>query len=332
MQVTVDQRNDANPEKLVSVVVPTFNMAQWLPDALDSIAAQTYTQLECIVVDDGSSDNSRVVVDSYIRGDRRFRYIFKESGGPSSARNTGIKASRGEFVAFLDADDIWLPKKLEKQMAALTARPEAGLCCTYYEEVDENLNLINTWPIIKQRNGYPDEICSETLAENISCCLVPGSASAAVVRKVCFEELGLFDARLRIGEDLDMWYRIALKFPIIQEREVLVRVRKVDKQDSTERIRRILKDLELIVDKIRQSAPQAHQALVERADYNRLWGAFGFCMRRCYFLLASELLVKMIIKNPARTVAQLGRSVRNLILPMANFIFDYLAKQAFFFS
>ena len=295
---------------LVSIVIPAFNAAQWLRDALNSVLEQTYSHWECIVIDDGSLDSTRQVMDSYKVTDERIRYIYKENGGPSSARNVGIQSSNGELVAFLDADDVWLPAKLMKQVDVLFAAPEAGLCCTYFEEVDEDLNLLNPWRKVKERNRYPDDIRPELLVENVNCCGVPGSASSAVVRRECFEKLGLFDTRLRVGEDLDMWYRIALNYPIIQRKEVLVRLRIYPKKTD---ISRLISDLTLFVEKARKIAPESHLAIIEKADYDRCWGAFALCCRECRFLFATRLFTRLFFHDPLETVLRIGAGFRTLL-------------------
>lgn len=296
----------AEKKPLVSVIIPTFNMAKWLPNALDSVLAQTYSHWECIVIDDGSTDNTQEVVEHYSSKDRRIRGVHKESGGPSSARNAGIQISKGELIAFLDADDVWLPTKLTKQVELLSSVSSAGLCCTYFEEVDEQLNLLNQWPEIKARNKYSDDITPESLLENVSCCGVPGSASSAVVRRECFEKLGLFDTRLRMGEDLDMWYRISLDFSILQQREVLVMLRKSSKERD---IQKVLNDLSFFVEKARQFAPQSHQKLLEKASYDSLWGGVVHCYQQHRFLLAIRLLLHVFLRNPSETAKRIGRKI-----------------------
>jgi len=113
---------------LVSCIVPVFNGERYLKEALDSILAQTYRPLEIIVADDGSTDGTPAVVASY--GDRA-RYQSQSTAGPAATRNLGLKAGRGAFVAFLDADDLWHQEKLARQMARFAARPEVGVCVTH---------------------------------------------------------------------------------------------------------------------------------------------------------------------------------------------------------
>ena len=113
---------------LISSIVPVFNGEQYLKEALDSIRAQTYRPLEIIVADDGSTDGTAAVVAGY---GEQVRYLFQPNAGPAAARNLGLNAAQGEFVAFLDHDDLWHPEKLARQMARFQARPDLDLCVTH---------------------------------------------------------------------------------------------------------------------------------------------------------------------------------------------------------
>lgn len=218
--------NDPKEKKpVVSIVIPSYNGANVIKDALDCVVSQTYSDWECIIVDDGSTDLTKEIIQPFLDADRRFRYILKERNeGLPRARNTGIKNSQGEFIAFLDNDDIWLPEKLFKQVSSLIMEPEAGLCCTYFEIVNQELEIMYNWQQINEKVcKYPDEITADKL---MYYCCVPGSSSSSIVRKECFGVVGDFDVNLGWDEDRDMWFRIALKYKIIIEKEVLVRLRR----------------------------------------------------------------------------------------------------------
>ncbi|MFC7670076.1 glycosyltransferase family 2 protein [Hymenobacter humi] len=109
---------------LVSIIIPCYNYGWLLAETLDSVLAQTYQQWECIIIDDGSTDTTRVVATSYQARDSRFRYVYQPNGGLSAARNHGLQAATGEYIQFLDADDLLLPQKLELQVALLASHPE----------------------------------------------------------------------------------------------------------------------------------------------------------------------------------------------------------------
>lgn len=186
---------------LVSVVIPSYNYGQYVCEAVESALAQTYPAVEVIVVDDGSTDDTRERLTSY--GDR-IRYIFQTNQGLSAARNTGIREARGRFVALLDSDDQFHPRKLEIQMALLTQRPELGLVGTETFS-DEPLR----WPDIPSRCDGHEVVTLERAVLH-----APFAPSSAVVRAECFAAVGVFDTALRSVEDRDMWIRIATRYPV----------------------------------------------------------------------------------------------------------------------
>jgi glycosyltransferase involved in cell wall biosynthesis len=190
--------------QLVSVVIPTYNYGHFVTGAVDSVLAQTYRDLEVIVVDDGSTDDTRERLKPY--GDR-IRYIYQPNQGLPAARNTGIRAARGELIALLDSDDQWHPRKLEVQMMYLARRPETGLVAARMVT-----HLERSWPEI----GDPLQIVAHPVtakAEMIRCRIGP---SGVLIRKQCLDAVGLFDTDLRSAEDRDMWIRIASKFPVVR--------------------------------------------------------------------------------------------------------------------
>ena len=189
----------------ISVIIPTYNRASLLKEALDSVLAQTYTDYEVIVIDDGSTDNTEEMMQAFLT-DSRIRYIKQSNAGVSAARNHGIFEARGEWIAFLDSDDLWFPEKLEKQMAFLTEHPTAGAVCgPSYQYQDGR--------VVKDKNGEMVlgwdreetlELTFVLFAEN---CGV--NASSVLVRKAVLHKAGLFDSSLKIGEDIDLWFRVA---------------------------------------------------------------------------------------------------------------------------
>jgi glycosyltransferase involved in cell wall biosynthesis len=188
---------------LVSVVIPTFNYRAYVAQAVESALAQTYPHVEVIVVDDGSTDDTREVLAPYVE---RVSYMYQENQGLSAARNTGIRAARGKWVALLDSDDLWHPRKLEMQMAYLTRHPEVGLVAT-----DNLRSLEDGWPASLGAAGEGVPVTLQQLAVRARF-----GPSSVVIRKDCFDRVGLFDPALRSCEDRDMWIRIASHFPIVK--------------------------------------------------------------------------------------------------------------------
>ena len=192
---------------LVSVVIPTYNHGGYVTGAVDSVLQQSYRPLELVVVDDGSTDGTEKLLQPY---GSRIRYLYQENRGVAAARNLGIARSSGELVAFLDADDRWLPDKLEAQVAALAARPEAGLGYTNAylwdppREVDER----------SLRLGRPefDGRCYARLFWSGGICL-----SSVMVWRTCLARVGVFDETLRGAsvEDYDLLWRVARQFEFV---------------------------------------------------------------------------------------------------------------------
>ena len=201
---------------LVSVVIPTFNYASYLARALDSVLAQSYRNLEVIVVDDGSTDHTAQLVQGYReRHPERVSYLYQENSGPNRARNRGVAAARGEFVALLDADDEWLPEKLELQMACALAHPEIALVgCGAYAVSPEGA-------IVSEDRCQPPpprrELARHLKIRNFHF----GGCSGVLIRKRCLDAVGPFDESLRGSEDRDMWLRLAEHYDFMNLAEPL---------------------------------------------------------------------------------------------------------------
>jgi len=198
----------------VSVIIPTYNRAHLVGRAIKSVLNQTYQDFELIIVDDGSTDNTEKVIKRF--DDKRIRYIKHEKNkGGAAARNTGIKAARGEYIAFLDSDDEWLPEKLKRQMEVFkNASSEVGVVYTGFIYVDKLGGGTSKQHIPKKRGWIYEDI----LVEN---CI--GTTSTVLIERKYFKETGLFDENLPSCQDWDMWIRLAkqCKFDFIPE--ILVR-------------------------------------------------------------------------------------------------------------
>jgi glycosyltransferase involved in cell wall biosynthesis len=195
---------------LVSVVIPVHNGEAFIAVAILSVLGQTYQALECLVVDDGSTDGTVNRVRGF--GDA-IRVVAKENAGVSSARNAGAAVARGEYLAFLDSDDVWLPKKLEVQMEIFRQRPDLGLTYTGYWIADEALKHIRAV-------GVPDP--ADTL-RNLVALEPPGIhiALTGVMPASIFQALGGFDERLSTSADLDLACRIAIRYEVRGEAKPL---------------------------------------------------------------------------------------------------------------
>lgn len=195
---------------LVSVVIPNHNYARFLPEAIESVLAQTCGDIEVLVVDDGSTDGSQKLARRY---EGRARWLRQEKGGVARARNLGIRQSRGELLAFLDADDAWLPEKLSKQVALLESS-DYGMVYCGLRFVDEEGAVLG-----QTTDGLTGWVLRElALLENPG---VPASGSSALIRRDCLDAVGLYEPALSTSADWDLWRRIACRYEIGMVREPL---------------------------------------------------------------------------------------------------------------
>jgi glycosyltransferase involved in cell wall biosynthesis len=182
----------------ISVIIPTYNRAHIVPEAIDSVLAQTYGDFEIIVIDDGSTDVTATVLQRRY-GEKITCIRIKNSGLPA-ARNAGIKAARGQYIAFLDDDDEWLPEKLTLQMQLLQNNSGVGLVYCGCLQIDAEGTVLNQ--LYPEKRGT---VFNDLLEENY----IIGSASAVLVRKELVERAGCFDETLKACEDWDLWIRIS---------------------------------------------------------------------------------------------------------------------------
>ncbi len=200
----------------VSVVCLAYNSMKFLPRTIDSVLSQTFTDFELVLVDDGSADN---VVDWASRqSDLRFRLVSQANQGIAGARNRGIREARGEYIAFLDGDDLWHPQKLEFQVDVLNRHPEVGLVHTHVELIDAQGRHLG----YSKNMGVHGDARAAILVSNFV-----GTASVTLIRRRCFDELGGFlsDPSVAWCDDWDMWVRIAMKYSFALVPQPLTRYR-----------------------------------------------------------------------------------------------------------
>jgi glycosyltransferase involved in cell wall biosynthesis len=204
----------------VSVVIPAYNYGKFLAESIESVLSQTHQDLEIIVVDDGSTDQTRSIVGKI--SDSRLRYLYQTNQGLSAARNTGIRNSRHPFVAFLDADDLWLPGMLQ---AALEQ----------FSRLSSDYAMVACFSLRMTESGVPIDRVEVRAGEELQTRQIQAKhivlksrfmPSSVVVKRHVFTELGSFDTALRSSEDRDMWIRIAQKYRVLLFSQPLVRIRK----------------------------------------------------------------------------------------------------------
>lgn len=185
----------------ISVIIPTFNRAYCLPDALNSVLNQTRPPTEVIVIDDGSTDDTAEVIKNHFP---QVKYIKQVQSGVSVARNAGIKASTAQWIALLDSDDEWLPEKLSRQAALLEENPNLKICHT--EEIwVRNGVRVNQMDKHKKSGGWLYQKC-------LPLCAI--SPSSVLIHQSLFSEVGLFNEQLPVCEDYDLWLRICSRYPV----------------------------------------------------------------------------------------------------------------------
>lgn len=185
---------------LVSVIIPSYNRADYIDETIESVLAQTYSSIEIIVIDDGSTDNTREIVAKY---EPRVRYVWQENAERGAARNHGLRLAKGEFIAFLDSDDVWLPNKVQKDIEVFNSQPNVGFVYSDIQIIEAQGNLRR---VIK-RKGFSGHVTSHLLGKNFV------SVGAHLMRTQILRDVGGFreERQLSCSEDYETWVRISTK-------------------------------------------------------------------------------------------------------------------------
>ena len=281
---------------VVSVIVPAHNAEKWLEPTLKSARAQTLEAIEIIVVDDGSTDGTAALVEEQVAADPRVRLIRQENGGVGAARNAAILAARGEFLAPLDADDLWFADKLELQVRAMRQGGEAtGLVYCWSEKIDASGRRIT--------DSFPFEIEGRVVRSLVLRNFI-GNASTPMFRASAVEKVGLYLTREEQGgaqgcEDWDLSIRIAEQYRVAAVRKTLVGYRQVDDCMSL-RIDGMSRSYEIAMDRARSrnpglppsifrwSAGNFHSYLVSKCY---LWGSYPDCLRSIFRAVTADPLL-----------------------------------------
>lgn len=243
----------------VSVVIPAYNYAHFLEKALHSVFKQTYPIKEIIVVNDGSTDNTAELLAHY---SDRIQIIHQNNQGLSAAKNVGATHATGDLLAFLDADDIWLPQKLERQVQRFILEPNLGLVHCGLEIIDAKGCVQN-----REINGLEGWVGNEML--KLSRPVILGGGSGAVIPRNTFLSVGEFDRRLSVSHDWDMYYRIARCQKVGFVPEVLLQYR-VHGQNMHENVRKMEQDMLLCFAKAFQNETSSEIQISRRRAYGNL--------------------------------------------------------------
>ncbi len=279
--------------KIVSVIIPTYNRAHCIERALKSVQKQTFTDMEILVCDDASTDSTRDIVRAYQVNDSRIRLLcHSENQGAGAARNLGLEVARGEYIAFLDSDDEWLPEKLEKQVTLMESLTnDWGICHTgAYIRKNYNRALL-----FKPREDYNGDVFHLYVLGKLRF-LTP----TLIVRKICFENTGIFDEKLLRGQDVELLFRVLMlyKLAVIPNPLTIVNLQ-TDKLSSSTFTDQL--------ESSRLSILEKHEKVVQQrlghktARYFRarsFWLIADGKFRSCNYLRGMNYLLRSIIINP----------------------------------
>ena len=297
-------------QPLVSIVTATYNMADFLSIAIDSIQNQTYQNFQHIIIDDGSVDKTDEVVKKYLADDR-VEYYYQENQGQTVAKNNGIKHAKGEYVCFLDADNIWELDKLEKQISIFRdIGPTYQIIYTHQLYIDGDGNKLNT-PDIERFSG---KISNELLFENFV------TFNTVMVRKECFDELGGFDENLPRSIDYELWLRFSTKYQFYYYPEVTTHYRIWDGQMSQDKDKRYKYALRIMGDFIKENPDILDASVVGRAWCHAFTCRGRHMARKAKYLEATKLFVRALRYNPFYRLT--WKSIARMFLTMLGFPAD----------
>lgn len=257
---------------LVSIILPTYNRANYLPYSINSVLAQSYDIFELYIIDDGSSDNTVDVVNNYLNDDR-VHYIYQDNQGQSVARNEGLKRAKGDFICFLDSDDLYKPDKLVKQIDILKSNRKIDIVHGDEDLIDKDGRILSK----KNMNRYSGMIYEKLLIDNSV------SIITVMARKKCFDEMGGFDESIEVGDDYDLWLRFSAKYRYHYEPEYFAQYRIMDDQISSDKKRRFESNRNTIERFLKE-----HPDLLNKDEIKYIWCQF-YIRRGRYFASQNKL-------------------------------------------
>ncbi len=283
----------------VTVIIPTYNSARFLPESLECVLNQTFRDFEILVVDDGSTDNTEQAIAPYLG---QIRYIKKENGGPAAARNLGISEARGEFIAFLDADDLWMPDKLELQISRMNEHPEFGVVFTddaIFDETGITRKSLKDQFVISTGNVF-----DKLLTDHFIC------MSSVMIRRKCLEQIGVFDETLIGAEDYNLFLRLASRYKFGFVNKVVVHKRDHG-GNLSENLEQMCHDEVWNLNKIAEMFPD--RQIPTRKLIGQIYLRFGkYHFSRQEFAAARRILLKSLRRSPLVAEAWLFLAVSSL--------------------
>lgn len=292
----------------ISIVITCYNYGHFVEGCLQSVFAQTYTDYEVILVDDGSTDDTEARVQPFIQ---KIKYIRQKNGGQANAKNRGVNEARGRFIAFLDADDLWQPDKLEKQIALFTD-DKVGVVYSRQSFIDEQGQAVQRGRRRTTMLPKSGKVTADLFMDNF----VPFSSS--LVRSECFMKFGDFDESLAMGIDWDLWLRFSTGyyFSYMDEPLLIYRIGHSGQMSKNALKRQECSDR--IMEKFRSTYPEEVPWLLDRRAM-----AFTYCNRGVYFRrknlsLSTGYFFKALAQHPLWPAAYQGllRNFLSSLLPV----------------
>ena len=282
--------------KLVSVIIPAYNSANYIEATIVSVLEQSYENFELIVVDDGSTDNQDEIINALVQTDTRLTYHHKKNGGVSSARNYGLTLAKGEYLAFLDADDLWLTDNLELKVKYLETS-EDGMVHSDAQEIDSKGQLLNSF--LEGKSGW---ILDDLLSWNGTCVPAP---SSILVKKEVVKDIGDFCLDLSNSADQEFFFRVASKYKIGRIPQVTWYYRLHENQMHTN-IKLMEHDL-LIAFKLAESNQLFKNRSFKKACFGKMYMILGksWIGDGKKIFRGSKWIIKSILVNP-RGIANLN--------------------------
>ena len=297
---------------LVTAVIPLYNSAKTIDETLRSVRAQTYRNIEVVVIDDGSTDESARIAQDHEVADPRVRLIRQVNAGVAAARNRGVAEAKSEFIAPIDADDLWEPTKIEKQMAMLLhGGPKVGLVYTWTAIINEKSQIISS----SYRPSVEGQALEEILQRNFV-----GSGSPALMRKQAILDAGQYDTYLPQGcEDWLLYIQIAKRYEFAVVREFLTGYRRSRGQESANALR-MLHSYDVLASQLQKSFPEYSRQIERGREHHREW-LFVDSARRGNVRMAARLFFELFVSSPwfmlkfavrltSRAAHQLGNSLQ----------------------
>jgi glycosyltransferase involved in cell wall biosynthesis len=263
------------PQPLISIVMPTFNRAHYIDEAIKSVLEQDYTNWELIIVDDGSTDRTREIVNSYIDSTDRIRYVYQSNAGQSTARQVGLKHSRGEFVNFFDSDDRLMKSCLLELYEALEADPACSIAYGNLYVVDEAGNRLHEIDVPRHSGFITEHLLGDSCVSFNSC----------LIRKAALDDIGGFDTSLKVADDYDLWLRLSYRHRFVYVDRCLADYRTTPGQISSRKDTRIRANIQ-----IRKKFIEQHPELLGTAIYKNGMQRFYLIHSRYYASIGSRRL------------------------------------------